>query len=80
MVMGRTPTGLLDYPFWRGVYGRIPFEWRMVSPGPVGNLSPVQGCWVSGPRRAWEPEDTLESETRRWSPEGVDMSRSSGAK
>ena len=30
------PTGLPDYPFRRGVYGRIPSRWRMVSPGPAG--------------------------------------------
>jgi hypothetical protein len=52
LAMERTPTVLLDYPFQRGVYGWIPFEWRMISPGPVtplGNLGPVWGRPCDGP-------------------------------
>jgi hypothetical protein len=69
----------------------------MVSPGPVGNLSPVWGRQCGGPAgRAWEQEDTLESEEPagadthtsfidklnrgRQSAGGADMSCRSGAK
>ncbi len=64
------------------VYGWIPFEWRIISLGPFGNLSPVWGRLCAGPEGRSEVGAGGYAGIRdsKAEPGGANMSRRSGAK